>query len=146
MKTIGKFVTVLFLFVAVSGFSNLQAQEEAEESLKSMAEFENKTHDFGKIAQGVPVKAKYKVKNTSMVPLVITRVTTSCGCTVANYTKEPIKPGETGFVEAKFNASAMGHFSKTVHVFTNSAEPMIDVFLKGEVVPKSALEQEAKEE
>jgi hypothetical protein len=141
MNTMNKFFMFLAIMALSSGYTIIQAQEQAVE-MKSMAEFESRTYDFGKIEQGKPVKAVFKVKNTSMVPLLITKVSPTCGCTVANYTKEPIKPGETGTIESTYDARAMGRFAKTIHVTTNSSEPRIDLYLKGEVVPKKQMTDE----
>jgi hypothetical protein len=72
----------------------------------SMAKFkwEAKVHDFGKIDQGKPVTHEFLFTNAGSTPLVISNVRGSCGCTVTDYTKEPIAPGKTGFVKAIFNA------------------------------------------
>jgi hypothetical protein len=50
--------------------------------------------------------------NTGSTPLVISNVRGSCGCTVTDYTKEPIAPGKTGNVKATFNAAALAHSTK----------------------------------
>ena len=128
---------ISFIFV-LAGFlftNNLMAQEESE-TIKPMAEFNVTTYEFGKIQQGIPAKATFIVKNTSMVPLVITNVKPTCGCTVADYPKEPIRPGETGEIVATYNAKTPGNFTKTVKVFTNTAEGLINLYMKGEVIPK----------
>ena len=52
--------------------------------------FENDTHDFGTIASGDMVRYSFKFKNTGKSLLVISDVTTSCGCTVSSFPKEPI--------------------------------------------------------
>ena len=126
-----KLAIVTMMIIGLS-FVNKTIAQDSE--LKPMAEFDKTTHDFGKVPQGIPVKAIFKVKNTSMVPLVITNVKPTCGCTVADYTKEPIKPGEMGEIAATYNAKSVGPFTKTVHVYTNTAESIVDVYMKGEVV------------
>ena len=85
--------------------------------------FDRTAYDFGTILWDTPATAEFKVINKGDKPLVISNVTTSCGCTVAGWTQEPIAPGETGFVKSTFDAKAMGRFHKTVGVYCN-AEPV----------------------
>lgn len=101
----------------------------------SMAKFkwEKTTHNFGKIDQGKPVSIEFKYTNTGKIPLIISNVKGSCGCTVTNYTKEPIAPGKSGNVKATFNAAAMGAFNKSVRVTANVEGGTETLFIKGEV-------------
>ena len=96
--------------------------------------WDKKVHDFGKITQGVPVETSFEFTNSGTAPLIITNVQTSCGCTVPKYPKEPIMPGQTKKIEVKYNASAMGNFSKTITITSNSDNPTTVLFIKGEVV------------
>ena len=66
--------------------------------------FESKEHDFGEINYGEEVGARFGFENRGEMPLVIERVSTGCGCTVAEYTEKPIAPGESGFVEIIFDS------------------------------------------
>jgi len=93
-------------------------------------------HDFGSISQGTPVSHTFEVENTGQQPLKIEHVKPSCGCTVADYTKEPIAPGEKGFVTATYNAKGLGMFTKSLTVRTNEEEtPIMMLRIKGEVKP-----------
>lgn len=93
--------------------------------------------EVGQIPQGTPKLIEFQFKNTSSKAVVITNVKPACGCTAADYTKESIAPGKTGYVKATYNAAAAGPFTKTVTV-TTSAEtnPKVLTF-KGTVVAKS---------
>jgi hypothetical protein len=95
--------------------------------------WESTSYDFGKIEKGVPAEHEFKFTNNGDVPLIISSVKASCGCTVANYTKEPIAPGKKGYVSARYNAANPGAFSKTVTVRSNSGEEAIVLTLKGVV-------------
>src|SRR6478735_2499683 len=77
------------------------------------------THDFGKIKLGVPVTHEFKFTNTGKIPLIITNVQASCGCTTPSWTKDPVMPGGSGFIKATFNAASPGVFGKTVTVTAN---------------------------
>ena len=91
-------------------------------------------YDFGKIKQGAPVTHEFTFTNSGDIPLVITTVQASCGCTVTNYSKDPIEPNGKGFVKATYNAAAVGQFTKTVTVNANTDEGVVYLTIKGEVV------------
>lgn len=91
-------------------------------------------YDFGKIKVGVPVTYEFKFTNTGDIPLVISTVQASCGCTVTSYTRDPIAPGAEGFVKATYNAASVGQFTKTVTVNANTEEGIAKLTIKGEVV------------
>lgn len=97
--------------------------------------WENTTHDFGKVKQGTPVTHEFKFTNTGKVPLVITNVQASCGCTTPAWTKEPVMPGGQGFIKATYNAASPGAFNKTVTVTANIDAGFLQLTIKGEVVP-----------
>lgn len=92
------------------------------------------TFDFGRIIANKPVTHEFTFVNTGTEPLVISNVKASCGCTVAEYTQEPIAPGSSGVVKAKYNAAAVGVFTKTVTVTANTEGGNVLLTLKGEVI------------
>ncbi|MCR5860951.1 DUF1573 domain-containing protein [Flavobacterium sp. J372] len=95
-------------------------------------------HDFGTIEKGKPVSYDFTFKNTTKQTILITNVKASCGCTATNYTKTPIKPGETGSVTATYNAASPGSFTKTVTVTTNDSEVNKILTIKGVVKDDAA--------
>jgi hypothetical protein len=90
------------------------------------------THDFGKVEQGKPVTATFEFTNTGEIPIIITNVGVTCGCTTPEYSKDPVAPGQKGFVKAQYNAAASGTFSKTITVTANTDAPM-ELKIIGEV-------------
>lgn len=91
------------------------------------------TFDFGKIKHNEPVSNKFTFTNNGTEPLVISSVQASCGCTVTEYTKDPIVPGGKGFVKATYNAAKVGQFTKTVTVNANTEDAVVQLTIKGEV-------------
>ncbi len=79
------------------------------------------TKDFGKIEEGQKLQVSFRFKNTGDKPLVIAKVQPSCGCTVADESKEPIAPGAEGQVKAVFNSDGHeGINPKTLDVYSNT--------------------------
>jgi hypothetical protein len=91
------------------------------------------THDFGKIPQGTPATCEFKITNKGNAALVITNTTGSCGCTVPEWSKDPIASKKTGFVKATFSAAASGPFSKTITVTLSNGVTEV-LTIKGEVI------------
>lgn len=89
-------------------------------------QWESTEVSLGKIAKNVPSLATFKLVNTGKQPVVITQVQPSCGCTAAEFTKEPIPPGGTGYVKATYNAATLGAFRKQVTVsVSGEANPAV---------------------
>jgi Protein of unknown function (DUF1573) len=93
--------------------------------------------DVGEIPQGTPKTIEFEFKNNTDKNVLITNVKPACGCTAADYTKEPIAPGKTGYVKATYNAAAAGTFNKSVTVTTNAEETPKVLSFKGTVIAKS---------
>ncbi len=129
----------LFFLVALVALTNVgfgQVTASAPAAPKSdLAVFETKAlnHDFGKIKQGVPVTHEFKFTNKGKVPMVITNVAASCGCTTPDWTRDPIAPGGEGFIKATYNAASPGAFNKSVTVTSNVENGFVQLFIKGEV-------------
>jgi archaellum component FlaG (FlaF/FlaG flagellin family) len=128
---------ILTLVIAFGGLLSTQAQDATPQPDPNAAEvkFESETHDFGSIPQGTPASYTFVVKNTGKSPLIITNASASCGCTTPEWTKEPIKPGKTGYVKATYNAASPGPFTKSVTVMSNAKNSTVILYLKGDVKP-----------
>lgn len=88
----------------------------------------------GQVEWKHPLTVQYAISNTGNQPLVLTQVEPDCACTAARWTQTPIAPGEKGMVEVTFDAEALGHFYKSIAVYTNAEPHLVYLNLKGEVV------------
>lgn len=122
-----------FMFLATSFLINAQdtKMNVAADNNLPVFEFETDIIDYGKITQNADGVRKFKFKNVGKSDLLITSISSSCGCTVPSYPKEAIKPGETGEIEIKYNTAILGGFSKVITVFSNTTEPQKILRLKG---------------
>lgn len=107
-------------------------------------EWKKTTHDFGDITQGTKAKYVFTFINKGSKDVIITNAQASCGCTVPNFSKEPIAPGGTGSVTVIFDSSGKsGIFTKNINVTTSAGQSTL--FIKGNVVveapkPKSPVQ------
>lgn len=113
-------------------------------SVASFAQTKNPKFKFikesislGKIPQGVPANTVFEFKNEGTLPLIISDVKPTCGCTATEYTKVPIKQGQKGFIKVNYNAATFGPFNKTITIVSNSIEPTKVITITGEVLQKS---------
>lgn len=103
--------------------------------------FDVTTVDYGTIDKGSEPLRKFKFTNTGNEPLIIKNAKGSCGCTVPKYPQEPIMPGESNFIEVRYDTQRVGAFNKTVTITTNEAADTKTLTIKGEV--KAPATQEA---
>ena len=114
------------------------AERDAQEVVYPVMSFQETEHDFGTIEQGTNVEHTFTFTNTGKAPLVITNATSSCGCTVPTYTKEPVAPGETGELLVKFNGSGQNQVTKTVNITANTEAGKEQLKIKAFVNPKQS--------
>jgi uncharacterized protein (DUF58 family) len=125
----------LFLLAGIFYFSTKAGNETPDFTTENRITVDKTLHDFGTIREnGGEVSATFTIKNNAKTPLVLTHVTSSCGCTVPNWDKEPIKPGKTGKITATFNPKGRpGPFDKTISIRTSIHPDRLDVRIKGTV-------------
>ncbi|GAA4384352.1 DUF1573 domain-containing protein [Hymenobacter koreensis] len=106
--------------------------------------FTEMKYDFGKIKQGDVAEHVFKFKNTGTAPLIISNIGTSCGCTTPDWTKDPIMPGKSGTITAKFNsAGKLGMQNKVLTIESNSASGNAAVAMVGEVLDATSADASA---
>lgn len=86
--------------------------------------FDKLDHNYGTIAKGAEPYCEFRLTNTSKAPLVIASAVGSCGCTVPEYPKEPIAPGQTVIIKVRYDTQRVGPFDKQVTVnFAGQSNP-----------------------
>ncbi|MDE3743921.1 DUF1573 domain-containing protein [Maribacter polysaccharolyticus] len=118
---------VLVLFVGLLGFG-LTAQE-----TKAKIEFKTETVDYGQIIKGSDGVRVFEFTNTGDAPLIISKVSSSCGCTIPKKPDEPILPGETGEIQVKYDTNRVGPIRKAITVISNAETPTKVLKIKGEI-------------
>jgi hypothetical protein len=110
------------------------ASGKTDPSMLPVITFTEVEHDFGSIVEGETVSYNFKFKNTGKSDLVITEVSTSCGCTVPSYPKTAIRPGDEGFIKVAFNSRGKrGLQTKSVVVLANTQPNATQLRIKAQV-------------
>lgn len=100
--------------------------------------FEQDVIDYGEITQGDNGSKVFTFKNTGDKPLILSRVKPTCGCTIAEYPKEPIAPGESGEIKVGYDTKRLNAFNKTIEVHSNAVESGRKILrIKGKILPKA---------
>ena len=119
-----KIMLALTLLIAVAATASAQAE----------IKFDKLTHNFGTFNEADPSqKAVFTFTNVGDQPLVINQAVASCGCTLPNYTKQPIAPGQKGQISITYDGKGRfpGHFKKTVTVRTNGKVELTRLYVEG---------------
>ena len=136
-----KITTLLFigLFTLSLSAQTKETSQKKEDPNAPKFEFVSEVIDYGKIEQKSDGVRVFKFKNTGKSPLIITKITSSCGCTVPKKPSEPIMPNKTGEIEVKYDTNRPGGFSKTITILSNATEPVKRVRIKGIVLKPEAV-------
>jgi uncharacterized protein DUF1573 len=126
------FIPFFFLLLGISLSTN--AQKPAEFKFQ-----EGEVHDFGVIKRGPPAAYKFEFTNTGETPLIVQGVTPSCGCTNVDWSKNPVLPGQTGYISLSLKTEEQhGVFKKEVYIQSNAKVPngekRYTIYIKGNAV------------
>ena len=138
-----KIVVISFVLVAIiasncvngTGKNSANSTAKADTLGKSEIIFREYQHNFGKVAEGEKVSCNFTFDNKGTENLIISSVTTTCGCTVSKYDKKPIIPGASGNLEVVFDTSGRsGMQTKTITVKSNASKPVVIIKITAEVI------------
>jgi hypothetical protein len=121
---------LIILFAVILGFG---IAARAQDNQKAEFKFNEEKHDFGKIPQGKPVTTVFEFTNVGTEPLILTDVRPTCGCTIADYTKVPVKKGDKGSIKITYSAAVTGPFTKSIVVTSNARTSTKNLIILGEV-------------
>lgn len=124
----------VLIFALVTMTSLIKAQEVAKNGPEIT--FEKTTHQFGEIPFNGNGTYEFVFKNTGNEPLILSQPKSSCGCTVPEWPKKPILPGETDVIKVTYkNTNRPGSFSKYVTIFSNAmTNKEVKLYIKGKVL------------
>ena len=119
---------VALLFVGMLSISAFAQEKVAK------IEFKTDVIDYGTIEKGADGLRVFEFTNTGTAPLIISKVTSTCGCTVPKKPERPILPGEKGQIEVKYDTQRVNPIRKTITVLSNADTPTVALKIKGDVV------------
>jgi hypothetical protein len=136
-------LTLIVMAALMSCNSNTKGSEHTEtaeiETVKSgnapFIRFKKKKHNFGRISDNKKVTVSFDFENEGETPLIIQKVTTSCGCTASEWTQQPLKKANKGHLKITFDPKGRkGTFSKSIFVKSNAENDVVLLKITGEIV------------
>lgn len=110
--------------------------KEAQNKPLTTIAFSETDYNFGDIKKGEKVEHVYEVTNTGTNPLIISNVKPGCGCTVPDYTKEPILPGQKGKITLHFDSANFdGSVYKAADVYMNVEKAPVKLNFSANILP-----------
>jgi hypothetical protein len=131
----------LIVFLSIATAAGVRAQTgQAELGPGPMITFEHLVYDYGTIAEGADGRCEFNYQNTGDQPLILTNCQSSCGCLVASCDREPLAPGKSATLKARYDTKRVGRFTKSITVTSNAVNtPVVVLSIKGQVLPDSSL-------
>ena len=123
--------------ISFTAFSQNATTQPAENPNAPVITFEKTTHDYGTVTKGGDGTCEFKFKNNGVEPLILSNVSSSCGCTVPEWPREPILKGKSASIKVKYDTNRMGAINKTVTVMSNAKVASIQLRIIGNVVDAS---------
>ncbi|HOW25705.1 MAG TPA: DUF1573 domain-containing protein [Bacteroidales bacterium] len=148
MRSTGLAIATLMMLFALEGCRNdvkqklpadivhnpNSAEHQGNRNELPVISFDRDEHDFGRIIQGEVVTYAFKFTNTGKSDLLIASVSTSCGCTVSKYSREPVKSGEQGTIQVTFDSEGRKGFqNKSITVLSNAQPNRHELHIKARV-------------
>ena len=96
--------------------------------------FDKMVHDYGDMPQNGDGKCEFKFTNNGKEPLILSNVRSSCGCTIPQWPRQPILPGESETIKVKYDTKRIGIINKTITVYSNASESPVTLRIKGKVL------------
>jgi len=124
----------ILLILALSFFNAAPTEFDKYDSKVAILKFKTEVIDYGTIVQNSEGHRIFMFTNTGDAPLLITKVKTSCGCTVPSYSKTPILPGSQGELDIKYDTKRLGAFTKTITVTSNAEGGNKILKIKGNII------------
>jgi hypothetical protein len=122
---------MLLAAVLLLGFT-ANAQKEVTDG--PMISLNKDVHDYGEIEKGGDPYCEFNITNKGNEPLIISNAKGSCGCTVPEWSKEPILPGESSIMKVKYDTKRVGPINKSVTITSNASnEPTKVIRIRGKV-------------
>ncbi len=103
--------------------------------------FKNTTYDYGIIAVGADPFGEFHFKNIGRAPLIISNVQSSCGCLIGEWSREPVMPGKSGIIRARYDTHRIGIINKSLTVVCNATEPNVTIRVKGLVIEMDSIQK-----
>lgn len=131
---------IIFFAMMLIASMQVNAQDKTEVNTNPNApkiSFESNVIDYGEIVKGADGVRYFNFVNGGKEPLILSNVRSSCGCTVPEYPRTPIGPGQESQIKIKYDTKRVGPFRKTVTIYSNVEGGAVVLTVKGRVLAEA---------
>jgi len=100
--------------------------------------FDKLEYDYGTLYQNADGECYFAYTNKGKSPLILSRVRSSCGCTIPRWSRMPLNPGQSDTIKVKYDTKRLGSFHKSITILSNASAGSIVLKIKGKVLPEPA--------
>lgn len=122
-------LSIVFILISLVGLTSFYEGE----NHAPIIEFGSSNIDFGSLAKGSDGTKKLSFTNKGASPLIITKCEGECTCIAVEWPKYAIQPGKSGEITIKYNTDIVGHFSKTIYIYSNHRDGILQLHVSGTV-------------
>jgi hypothetical protein len=126
--------TGFLLFLLLLAFSSCKKAGSSTQERKAIIEFGHTKHDFGEIPFKGEGVVEFEFTNTGSDPLILTHVKSTCGCTIPEWSREPVREGGTGVIHVEYDTHRIGKFTKSIYVYSNAGNGPQKLMITGTVL------------
>ena len=138
-----KKIAMICLFAAMAMVAGAQTgKSESEPAHGAKIRFESEVHEYGTVERNGNGDCQFVFWNDGDEPLILSKVTATCGCTTPHHTEQPVMPGQKGVIDVHYNTGIKGIFTKYVNVESNAVNKQrVSLRIHGEVVDPAGQNQ-----
>lgn len=140
MRRLIHFIIIISLcFAAFDASAQTRRSASEEEKCAAMSFADATSHNFGDVERrGGDLIKVFRFVNGGEAPLVIKKVVKSCSCMTVDFSRKPLKPGESGEIRIKYEPHKVeaGSFNKVVQIYTNTPDEVHLITIQGNSVEK----------
>jgi hypothetical protein len=129
--------TAFLILLAIAGISCSKGSGKSSRGDASIA-FDTLSHDFGVIPFTEEAECEFVFTNPGSAPLIVSHVKSTCGCTIPDWSREPVKAGMQGTIRVSYDTRRVGAFAKTIYVYSNASNGVQQLTIRGKVIAPDA--------
>ena len=125
----------LFIFIVLIPVVQNSCNKAGGKRMKgdAMITFTETSHNYGEIRFDSDGDCIFSFINSGAAPLILTHVKSTCGCTIPEWSAEPVIPGDSARIVVSYDTHRVGRFNKSIYVYSNAINGTQRLFVSGEV-------------
>ena len=125
---------IYLLLISVIAWSSCKQGAGYKSSRNAFIEFNSTEHDYGEIPFDGDGVIEFVFLNSGSEPLIVTHVKSTCGCTIPEWSKEPVLSGEKGKIHVEYDTRRVGNFTKSIYVYSNASNGPQKLMITGRIL------------